>query len=310
MADRTAIGDYLENLPIRALIALTRPLPQKMRGSVAAWCARRVLRNVPHLRRRVFDNLGLVFPEMEMGEKRRILDGMAANLGRTFIEVLHADDFLAESGRFTWSGEAGLEAILEAHRAGAGAVTVSGHFGQWEAARAFIKRKGLEVGAVYRPLKNRYSETDLTARYAKFGAPLFPKGRSGTRALVKHLAAGHTIAILHDQKIDEGILLDFMGQPAATAPLAAELALKFRRPLVASYATRGEDLSSIHVEFDPPIPHTTAEEMTQAMNDGLAARVRANPEQYYWLHRRWQIRNPKHLAEVQARSTPEAVSAD
>ena len=27
--------------------------------------------------------------------------------------------------------------------------------------------------------------------------------------------------------------------------------------------------------------------MTQAAADSLAARIRARPEQYYWLHRRW-----------------------
>jgi len=28
--------------------------------------------------------------------------------------------------------------------------------------------------------------------------------------------------------------------------------------------------------------------MTQAMNDSLAARVRAAPEQWFWIHNRWK----------------------
>jgi KDO2-lipid IV(A) lauroyltransferase len=28
--------------------------------------------------------------------------------------------------------------------------------------------------------------------------------------------------------------------------------------------------------------------MTQALNDSLAARVRAHPEQWFWIHRRWK----------------------
>ncbi len=300
MGERTAFGDYIENLPVRLLMLFTKPLPARARGVVAAWCARRVLRNVPHLRARVYDNLGQVFPDMGSAQKAQILDGIATNLGRTFIEILHPKDLLARVDRFTWSGEEGFSAIMEAYGAGKGAVTLSAHFGQWEATRAFMLHNGVEVGAIYRPLENRFTEKDLTARYATFGSPLFPKGRAGTRALVKHLAAGRTLGILHDQKIDDGLVLDFMGQPAATSPMAAELALKFKRPLVASYATRSPDLSSIHIAFDPPIPHTTAKEMTQAMNNGLARHVFAHPEQYYWLHRRWQIRNPKHLEQLAA----------
>ena len=41
------------------------------------------------------------------------------------------------------------------------------------------------------------------------------------------------------------------------------------------------------IEFEAPIPPGTALEMTQAAADSLAARVRAHPGQYYWLHRRW-----------------------
>ncbi len=295
MSDRSALGDYLENLPLRILAGVTKPLAPAARGRVGAWAARRALRNVPGLKRRVYDNLAHVYPGISEARKAEILDGMAANLGRTIIEILHPQDFRATADRFTWSGEEGLQAILEAHEAGTGAVSLSGHYGQWEATRTFMLSKGINVGAIYRPLKNRYSEQDLARRYAAFGTPLFPKSRKGTRDLVRYLAKGNILGILHDQKIDDGLLLDFMGQPAATAPLAAELALKFKVPLIAAYATRGPDLTSIHIEFDPPIPHTTAREMTQAINDGLAARVHAHPEQYYWLHRRWQIRNPKHL---------------
>jgi Kdo2-lipid IVA lauroyltransferase/acyltransferase len=42
------------------------------------------------------------------------------------------------------------------------------------------------------------------------------------------------------------------------------------------------------VTFEAAIPHTDSHTMTQAFNDSLSARIRANPEQWYWLLRRWQ----------------------
>ncbi|MEM9431111.1 MAG: lysophospholipid acyltransferase family protein [Pseudomonadota bacterium] len=292
--------DFIEHLPLPVVAALTRPLPPRRRGQVGAWILRRILRNVPSLRRRVVDNLSHVFPDISAARRAEILDGMAASLGRTLVELLHADQFLRRSDGVTWSGN-GFEVILAAREAGRPVVGVGGHFGQWEAARAFLKRQGLEAGAIYRPLKNRFSDAFLTPRYSTFGMPLFPKSRAGTRNAVRYLSRGGFLAILADQKIDEGILVDFLGQPAATAPLAAELALKFKAPLVPVYVTRGSDLESFHIEFHDPIPHSGAREMTAAINESLARHVRSHPEQYYWLHRRWHIRNPKHVAELAAR---------
>jgi KDO2-lipid IV(A) lauroyltransferase len=57
--------------------------------------------------------------------------------------------------------------------------------------------------------------------------------------------------------------------------------------MIPAYSTRQADGLHVAIEFEPPIPRTTPLEMTQAAADSLAARVRAKPEQYYWLHRRW-----------------------
>jgi len=83
-------------------------------------------------------------------------------------------------------------------------------------------------------------------------------------------------------------VLDFMGQPAKTALSAAELALRFDALLIPFYATRQPDGVSFACEMEAPVPHTDARAMTQALNDSLAARVHANPEQWFWVHRRWR----------------------
>ena len=69
--------------------------------------------------------------------------------------------------------------------------------------------------------------------------------------------------------------------------MIAELALKYGVPMIPVYGTRQPDGLHVAVDFEAPIPPTTAAEMTQAAADSLAARVRARPEQYFWLHQRW-----------------------
>ena len=78
-----------------------------------------------------------------------------------------------------------------------------------------------------------------------------------------------------------------MGEPALTALSAAELALKFDALVVPVYGIRRPDLG-FDLIVGQEIPKGNAEEMTQALNDDLEAQVRAHPEQWIWMHRRWR----------------------
>lgn len=207
-------------------------------------------------------------------------------MGRTLFEIYHAPEFQERPARFSVSGP-GLVALEEARAKGQGAIIVSGHFGQWDAVRAVLKARGMETGAVYRPQKNRHYERRLLAGIKAGGEPILPTGKRGTGQLVRHVQAGGFIAILLDEKYEDGERLPFLGLPALTSLAAARLALRYNLLLVPAYGTRTGDGSTFDVAFEAPIPHTDPVTMTQAANDSLSARVRAHPEQWYWMLRRW-----------------------
>ena len=286
MTDRS-LRSRAATLPARALIALAQHLPYRMRLAFGSALLRGAVALVPRLRARVENNLRLIFPEMPAGERRRIRRAMADNFGRTFTEILSNPSF---HGRGYWippEPGPGTEAILHAAREGSGAVLVTGHFGQWEAGRAWMKSSGIACAGVYRPL----DEPELNAIYLENlefgGTPIFPKSRRGVRGIVAHVARGGIVAILTDQFERRGAPLDFIGHPAPTALVPAELAFRSKLPLVPIYGIRQPDGLHVQVVVEPPIPHSTVPEMMQAVNDSLAAQVRAHPGQYYWLHRRW-----------------------
>jgi KDO2-lipid IV(A) lauroyltransferase len=283
---RSAALDYLAWLPQGALLGIARALPYESRLAFGSAFLRAAVAVVPDLRRRVDGNLRLIFPQMSAAERRRIRRSMADNFGRTLIEAVTVPAFQA---RAAWSEPRGpgWQAFLSARAEGQGALLVSGHFGQWEAVRGMLKARGIEVGALYRPVKNPWLQELYFEQMSLSGAPLFPRSRQGMRELVRHLKAGGVVAVLLDQYVQGGTPIDFIGHPAPTGLTIAELALKFRVPLIPAYGTRAPNGVSVAIDFEPPIPHTTALEMTQAAADSLAARVRARPEQYYWLHRRW-----------------------
>ncbi len=283
---RVTLRDRLAYAPQAALLAIARALPYRARLAFASGFLRIAVAVVPNLRNRVENNLRLIFPEMPATERRRIRRAMADSFGRTLIETVTVEAF---HRRAAWTEPAGpgWEPFLAARAAGRGALLVSGHFGQWEAVRGMLKARGMEAGALYRPVKNPLLEEMYFEQMSLSGAPLFPRSRQGMRELVRFLKSGGIVCVLLDQYVQGGDPIDFLGHPAPTGLAIAELALRFDVPMIPAYGTRQPDGVSVAIEFEPPLERTSAEAMTQAAADSLSARVRATPEQYYWLHRRW-----------------------
>lgn len=287
MSRWSATRDYLENLPLRVLRALIAPLPESWRAAISGWVGRRVILNTPALRRRIRDNLALIFPDMPQETRDRLLRDNATMIGRNILGMLD-NRWLGSVGPAIEIAETeGLRALLAAREQGTGAILVGGHFGRFEAVRAAFNARDIDIAGVYRPQNNPYFNADLVREFNRMGEPMFPRGRAGMRGLIRHLRGGGIAAILIDQKTRLGERLDFMGQPAMTSTDTAELALRLKVPLIPTYALRTGDARHFRIELEPPIPPTDPVTMTQAVNDSLAARVRATPEEYYWLHRRW-----------------------
>jgi len=242
---------------------------------------------LPAMRRRIAGNLDYVLPDLSHDQRQKLVKEVGTSFGQTMIETYSAAEFRKSHRQPVVSG-AGLGVLRAAKAAGKGAVLVSGHFGQWEAIRAALLELDLETGAVYRPNNNIFYDVGFLRAIRQFGEPILPNTPAGTRAMIRHVSNGGRIAMLIDQHLFGMPMLSFFGKPARTAIFAAELALKFNVPLIACYGIRQSGTSGIDVVLEAPIPPSDSLTMTQALNDSLEARIRANPGQYYWLHRRWR----------------------
>ena len=162
------LRSWLAWLPQAALLGLARALPYRARLALGSAVLRAAVALVPSLRARVENNLKLIFPEMPPEERARIRRAMADSFGRTLLETVTVPQFHARAE-------------------GKGALLVSGHFGQWEAVRGMLKARGIEAGALYRPVKNPHLQAFYFEQMSLSGAPLFPRSRQGMRELVRHL---------------------------------------------------------------------------------------------------------------------------
>ncbi len=278
---------FLEYIPIWIGLFLGRLMPFKMRGAFFAWLGGFLMPLIPGSRKRIMSGLDRVYPDMPAADKAKLCKAIAASAGRTISEILFNDSYKDRLDLFDASG-LGLEALRNAKAAGKGAIIVSAHFGQWEAIRNYLKSQDLETGAVYRENNNPWYELRFLAGIRHGGAPIVAKSAGGNLAMVRHLRKGGFFALLVDQKFQQGHLIPFLGIDALTTTSAAELALRYDLPLIPAFGTRDENNLNIHVEFEEPIEPSDALTMTREVNDRISARIMENPEQWYWLHKRWE----------------------
>lgn len=276
---------------IYALPWALRPLPFAWRLSIGGAILGAAVRWVPPLRKRIAGNLSLIFPELQGREKRAFIRRVSRHIGRGFMVLFYSQDYHDKLSDVAMAPDAFAQ-IKAAQAAGRPVIIVSGHFGEWEAIRVMLARAGMPSASIYREAGNPIFERHFAKAMAVGGAGLFQTGLNGTRKMIKHLKAGGVISVLLDQRVGDGVPLDFLGHPALSSPIMAELAKKTGALMVPAYAPLNAD-GQVQLLVEPAIPHGDAVEMIAAVNASLSAQVMARPEQWYWLHNRWKKPAPK-----------------
>lgn len=288
---RFRLDHWLQDRFLRGMIWVLLRLPYRLRVPVCGWIMSRVIAPLAGYRRRIRENLARILPDLPGAEVRRMVLNVPDNVGRTIIEIYSGADFIARASALPLQGD-GVAALDSAHRSGRPVVLVTGHFGNYDASRAALIARGYRVGALYKPMGNRFFNDHYVRAISGIGTPLFPRGKTGLAGMVRHLRGGGMLGLLIDQHMRHGAALSFFGVPALTALSAAELALKYDALLVPTYAVRRPDGLSFDILVEQPIPPGPAEAMTQALNDSLEALIRRHPDQWFWIHRRWKGGDP------------------
>ena len=281
------LDHFLVNLAARGLIGLALALPYPWRVGFTGWLMRRVIGPFAGYDRRARENLALIWPGKPQAERNAIAAASLDNAGRTLIENYSTRAFTARARSIEPEGP-GYGALIAARNDKRPVILVSGHFGNYEAARAALVARGFDIGGLYRNLSNRYFNAHYVKTMQAFGGPVFPQGRAGTAGFVRHLKEGGQLVLLFDQDVPGAPALPFLGHPARTALSAAELALRLKAVLIPFFATRQPDGLGFRVELDAPVPHSDAETMMREVTAALEKRVMTHPGQWFWIHRRWK----------------------
>jgi KDO2-lipid IV(A) lauroyltransferase len=198
----------------------------------------------------------------------------------------------------------GLGALRSALAEGRGLVIVTGHFGNWEVAGGAVAAHGLPIEAVMQSLTNPHLNRYVQRVRRRLGMGLIDRVEAWDR-LRSGLRAGRIIAFVADQDARErGVFVPFFGRSASTHRAPALLAIRARAPFFFGGATRlaPRRYRVWAVRLEPASEGELRDrvvDLTRRWTEGLEARIRLSPEQYFWHHRRWKTR-PQGTAPVGA----------
>ncbi len=243
----------------------------------------------PH--RTMTRNLHMAFPDWSDKQVAEVADGVWDMLGRIAGEMPHLARMQAyvENARVEVVGEEYLHAIRDS---GKPAVIVAGHFANWEAMGSPIC-KNIDCQITYRAANNPYIDRRIArARFDNGVQVLTPKG-AGTRELMRALSRGQSVALMNDQKFNQGIAVPFFGYDAMTAPGPTRLAMRYNAPLLPLTCAR-IGVARYRVTFHEPMTPEAGPDEDAAIaatvlkiTQFIEARIRDAPEQWFWMHNRW-----------------------
>ncbi len=268
-----------------------RLLPLDAASALGGWLGRTIGPRAG-VSKRARANLQKALPELSEGEREAIVRGMWDNLGRTAAEFPHLErmNVYDPGGPVEVTGAEWVDQLREDGEPG---FFFSGHFGNWEIVSYGATQRGVPLHRVYRSANNRMVEWLYRRGRAAVEGALIPKGPAGVKDLLRLLRSGQHLGMLVDQKMNDGIPVPFFGMDAMTAPALADLAIRFKCPVIPARVVRLRG-ARFRLEIFPPLEMAdtgdrkadTLESMRR-VNALMEQWVREHPEQWLWLHNRW-----------------------
>ncbi len=177
------------------------------------------------------------------------------------------------------------------------AIAVTAHLGNWELLGMSVAANGEHLASVAATLKNpRVDELFLEKRKVT-GQVIIPQA-GAIRQLIRHLKDGNKVALVMDQNTsprDGGIFVRVGGLPATMSPFAAALAMKTKATLLFGVLVPGRGgyytaspVTTIEPADFPWDAEDPAAELSQAIAAKLEALIRAYPEYWCWVYKRWK----------------------
>jgi len=288
-------GSFVLYASLRSFLGIGGRLPLSLSRPIGGILGRTALALLPRSRKRIRTHLEIAFPDLDQRQRNAIERGCGHHFGLLLAEVAwlwharpHDLENLVELE--------GVENFFGALEGGSGVIFTTGHCGTWELLSARLPIAGVPLTTAARRLDDPRLDRLVNAMRGRFGTEIILRGPAAGKQMVRALAGNRVAALLIDQDIRNipGVFVPFFGRPAWTPSGGAMLAIRRGCPVVPGFIHRRPDGTHI-AEIHPPLPipadgslEDRVEELTAAATAVIERQIRAHPEQWVWMHRRWR----------------------
>ncbi len=299
MGKHSKLQTSLEYAAARVILTIFGHMPRPLAIATGRGFGHLAYAFAGRLRRTGLRNLEMAFPEMSQRERERVVHGCFLSLGRQLGEFSQFNRATPESLRRIVDC-VGLENLEAAQKRGKGVLLFTGHLGAWELSSFALAAFGHPLGFIVRRLDNEKIEPLIEKVRTRFGNEAIDKFTS-PRRLLRALREGKTLGVLVDVNTHPpgAVFVDFFGIPAATTTGLANLALRTEAAVLPVFAAWDEERRRFVLYVDPPLEITRSGEMeedvgllTAKVTSVIETYVRRFPDQWLWIHKRWNTRPP------------------
>lgn len=302
---RSNLQNKSELLAVRSLLGAIGALPLETSMRFGKSLGKFIGSRFPKLQKTARRNLEIALPELSESEKGRIIRGTFESLGRHLGFVSHFKRFQHEDIRELVEIVGREENFDRARASGRGILFFTGHFGSWEVFHLLSPAFGYGMNVLVRRIDNPLVEDHIESFRTRFGAVTLDKTKSA-RKMFRVLENGELLGMMADLNVQakEGVFVDFFGVPASTTTSIAKLALHTNAVVMPAFAVWDETKRKYVVHLESPVEYektANAEDdiknLTQNITNVVERYVRQYPEQWLWIHKRWNTR-PKGEPEL------------
>ena len=243
----------------------------------------------------IIKQLKLIFPELSDVKRKQWTRECFRHFGQMLFEFMCLPQIINDQeNMIRVENEA---ALMSAVNTGKGVILLGMHMGNWELITAYAKRTGLFMTAATANFPDQRINQLMISQRKLENMEIMPRGTGmSSRKLFRCLKNKNILILIIDQDTNvPSTWVPFFGIPSKTPVGASVFALKTGASVVSYNVIRDND-GTFRLKFETlgifARSHRVMEQdvysVTREINQHLEQRIRENPQQWAWFHRRWR----------------------
>ncbi|MEW6102743.1 MAG: hypothetical protein AB1630_02805 [bacterium] len=275
----------LEFLGLKILIGILSFLPKEIDYWIGGVLGNILYLCLPKIRNRAINNLNNAFSDKDKNWIKKIAKNTYRNFGKRIIEFIILPKIKDEI--ISTTEISGLEYLEEIKKGG---VILTAHIGSWHVMGVVLSKKVSTLYNIIRLQRNKMVGLLIKRQLEILGMEVIME--SDLKGTISALRRGKLVEFLWDQDAGKsGIFCEFFKRPASTSPGPIILSIRTNTPIFFIIDVLENNKHKVIIEKPIyPLRKEKIENIAQTLTEYLEGYIRKYPDQWLWLHNRWETK--------------------